>query len=112
MDSDAKWKCATCYKVKQEAEFKQKCDGFNAVCKHCSKNRKAARNRKKAKLEGDSSNENTPTVTEDENEEDEHLLKEMNNLTIEQFINALLTTEDVRSLTAFVDLSGLEVENE
>ena len=84
MDSDAKRKCAACYKVKQQADFKQKRDGFNAVCKHYSKNRKAARNGKKAELEGDSSKENTPTVAEDENEEDEHLLKEMNNLTLER----------------------------
>lgn len=113
---DAKRKCAACDKVKQETEFKQKRDGFNAVCKQCSENRKAARDRKKAEMEGDSGKENSPTVTEEENdsEEEEHLRKEMNNLTLEQFINALMATEDVRSLTTFVDLSGfkLEVENE
>ena len=45
-------------------------------------------------------------------EEEERLRKEMNNLTLEQFINALMVTEDVRSLTTFVDLSGLEAGNE
>jgi hypothetical protein len=107
---DAKRKCAACDKVKQETEFKQKRDGFNAVCKQCSENRKAARDRKKAELEGDSGKENTP-VTEDENEEEERLRKEMNNLTLEQFIDVLMATEDVRSLTTFVDLSGLELED-
>jgi recombinational DNA repair protein (RecF pathway) len=86
---DAKRKCAACDKVKQETEFKQKRDGFNAVCKQCSENRKAARDRKKAELEGDSGKENTP-VTEDENEEEERLRKEMNNLTLEQFIDVLV----------------------
>jgi recombinational DNA repair protein (RecF pathway) len=111
---DAKQKCAACDKVKQETEFKQKRDGFNAVCKQCSENRKAARDRKKAdsELEGTNKNTVTPTVTEDENEEEEHLRKEMNNLTLEQFINALMATEDVRSLTAFVDLTTLEGGNE
>ena len=108
---DAKRKCAACDKAKQEAEFKQKRDGFSAVCRQCSKNRKAARDRKKAELEGDSGKENTPVVAEDENEEEERLRKEMSNLTLEQFIDALMATEDVRSLIAFVDLSGLEVEN-
>jgi hypothetical protein len=113
---DSKRKCAACDKVKQEAEFKQKRDGLNlnAVCKQCSENRKAARDRKKAELEGDSGKENTtpgPTVTEDENEEEERLRKELNKLTLEEFTNALMATEDVRSLTAFVDLSGLEVED-
>ena len=111
-------KCATCDKVKLlvEAKFKQKRDGFNAVCKQCSENKKAARDRKKAKLEGlgDKENRLAAWVTEDdlEIEEEERLRKEMNNLTLEQFINALMVTEDVRSLTAFVDLSGLEVGNE
>jgi hypothetical protein len=109
---DAERKCAACDKVKQETEFKQKRDGFNAVCKQCSENRKAARDRKKAELEGDSGKENTPTVTEDENEEEEHLRKELNKFTLEQFIDALMATEDVRSLTTFVDLSVLEVEND
>ena len=104
-------KCSACDKVKQETEFKQKRDGFNSVCKQCSENRKAARDRKKAELEGDSAKENTP-VTEDENEEEEHLRKEMNNLTLEQFIDVLMATEDVRSMTAFVDLSGFGVGNE
>ena len=111
---DAKRKCAACDKVKQEGEFKQKRDGINlnAVCKQCSENRKAARDRKKVKLEGDSGKENSPAVTEDENEDEEHLRKQMNKLTIEEFINALMATEDVRTLTAFVDLSGLLVDAE
>ena len=108
---DTKRKCAACDKVKQVTEFKRKRDGFNAVCKQCSKNRKAARDRKKAELEGDSSKENTP-VTEDENEEEERLREEMNNLTLEQFIDVLMATEDIRSLITFVDLSGFKVENE
>ena len=87
---DSKRKCAACDKVKQEAEFKQKRDGLNlnAVCKQCSENRKAARDRKKAELEGDSGKENTtpgPTVTEDENEEEERLRKELNKLMLKDF---------------------------
>ena len=45
---------------------------------NAQKNRKAVRDRKKVKLEGDSSKENSPAVTEDENKDEEHLRKQMN----------------------------------
>jgi CRISPR/Cas system-associated protein Cas10 (large subunit of type III CRISPR-Cas system) len=107
-------KCGACGKTKKEDEFKKKRDGFNAVCKVCTAKRKLARDRarKKNVVDSDSEDnkENLPEAMEnlDENDEEEHMRKECSILTLEQFINTLIATEDVRSLMAFVDLSALE----
>jgi len=116
---DATRKCAACDKTKKldASEFKLTRDGFTAVCKQCSENRKASRDKKKANLDGDKENPNataSTAITEEEQDEEEreHWRKELGNVTLEQFTNAILATEDIQSLIAFVDLSELVTEND
>jgi hypothetical protein len=111
---DEKQKCAVCDKVKTVDELKQKHDGFNVVCKECSLKKKAIRDRRK---ESEGNKKDLPAAAaeeedDDKDDEEEHLQKEFSILTLEQFINTLIATEDVLSLIEFVDLSELEGENE
>ena len=101
-------RCPRCRSLKDinENNFKKTREGFAVVCKTCSAARAQSRSQKMGEF-GEKENDNPE---EDDLEDLDHgeLRKELGNITLERFIDALAQEEDIHSFAAFVDIAGLE----
>jgi len=104
-----KRQCQRCYKWMDldEKNFKKMRDDFSKTCIPCSQTRAE----KRAKNKEEDSNKENPPAQDNEDQEDEQLRKELGNISLEEFVNSLSSTEDIYSLAAFVEISGLEGKN-
>ncbi len=109
MDAEEK-KCASCRATKtvNADHFKKIRDGYAAVCKQCSEKRSRKRredNLIKKKAAADDESESDDDDSNSDDEMDEELRAELGNLELEDFIRAVLDTEDVKSFAARVEMS-------
>ena len=112
MDTELEKKCASCRVTKtiDEDHFKKTRDGYAAVCKQCSEKRLRKRReeksiKKKSAPDDESESDDDDDDGSSDTETDEELRAELGNLELEDFIRAVLNTEDVKSFAARVEMS-------
>lgn len=111
-------KCQQCYKSKplDENHFRKKAresDGYGKTCIPCTHKRKANYDNKKEEKSKENKAPKAGTDAEEDSEagEIEELRRELGNISLEKFIDALSATEGIHSIAAFVDISTIDGKN-